>query len=1200
MALFGKGRKDAAPRAWISALEGVLAEMPAPKQLVDYVLTGRDPGALSSPGPLQWLAHSHDRGGLVDHDALTALYAGFGEIDASVLRRWGRVLETAFGSGQWGLSLGSIRGGRWLELMINQAAATAPTGPLPISFADLERIAAEDGAGATEVLTSVFALPQFARYASKKTRQDLHRVPGFGDALTAHRTVVAQAITDGSVDERVAAAAVLEEFDAPTLATFADALAEASTGGSQTVRDAMRPLLARVAADGVSPLRALATQAKPDQRAHALELLASMPDQRGWAMETAAADRAASVRAVAGRAEAASKAPPVDDLAIPEPAPLPHWALPEEEAQQIAEEVIDTLADYVHSHNHQAAQQRQRHPQTRAFRAVRAPGKSEVRELARALASDEPVSRPLELDLPEFIRGSVDSVVYRNGLSAATAVQVMAALQMFSGPYSYQRYASVLGRVHDQTGQPDLTTLAAMLDAVGQDGRELVWRSFSASWGDRLGRGWPDDQVWPFVARNLDWILEHRGSRDGWAWASDDQAIFAAVATFPHPPAALVDHIYAMALGSRKGDRRPAQDALARDAGRGTRAAAALGDGKSDVRLVAAQWLTRIADPSTLPALQAAWKKERQDVVRGALLDALVAVGEDAATYLDPASTTATAEKLVAKGLPPALSWLDGGAVPEVTWAASGSPVPRVVVEWLCAVAVKAKSPEPDAVLRHYAALFDAPGRERLATHLLTAWLREDVRPIPPAEAEQQAAQNAAGFHRWYSTSPDSPYFGMTVEQLTAAILPAYLRRPAGSAIASKGLLAVVAACGGREVVPVAERFLREWYGQRAAQGKALIGMLAWVDHPSATQLVLSIGSRFRTKSFQDEAVRQAEALAERKGWTVDELADRTIPTAGFDDDGTLDLPYGPRSFSARLRPDLTVELHDPDGKVIKSLPTPRQTDDADTAKESKKAFMGAKKELKGIATLQTQRLYEAMCTERSWSVADWQRYLLGHPVVGPAVRRLVWVATPRSETDAERGTETVFRPLDDGSLTDVDDNEVTLPADGRVRIAHDSIVDAHQVNLWSEHLADYEVTPLFEQLGRGIHPVTSEMRSQRELTDFQGHLLQAFSLRGRAGKLGYTRGQSEDGGWFFTYDKRFPTLGITATVGFTGNGLPEENRTVALTTLTFRRELDGQRVELTLGDVPAVLVSECWHDVRLMAADGTGFDPDWSKKTEY
>ena len=30
------------------------------------------------------------------------------------------------------------------------------------------------------------------------------------------------------------------------------------------------------------------------------------------------------------------------------------------------------------------------------------------------------------------------------------------------------------------------------------------------------------------------------------------------------------------------------------------------------------------------------------------------------------------------------------------------------------------------------------------------------------------------------------------------------------------------------------------------------------VDHPNATQLVLAIGSRFRTKSFQEEAVRQA------------------------------------------------------------------------------------------------------------------------------------------------------------------------------------------------------------------------------------------------------------------------------------------------------------------------------------------------------
>jgi hypothetical protein len=168
------------------------------------------------------------------------------------------------------------------------------------------------------------------------------------------------------------------------------------------------------------------------------------------------------------------------------------------------------------------------------------------------------------------------------------------------------------------------------------------------------------------------------------------------------------------------------------------------------------------------------------------------------------------------------------------------------------------------------------------------------------------------------------------------------------------------------------------------------------------------------------------------------------------------------------------------------------------------------------------------------------------------------------------------------------------------VRVAHDSLLTAEQVERWTDHLADYEVTPLFEQLGRGVHAVTPEMRSKREITDFNGHLLEAFSLRGRAGRLGYTRGQSEDGGWFYTYDKRFPTLGIIATLHFTGNGLPEQNRTVALTELSFRRESAGGRAELTLGDVPAVLVSECWHDLRLIAAEGTGFDPEWQKKTEF
>jgi hypothetical protein len=123
-------------------------------------------------------------------------------------------------------------------------------------------------------------------------------------------------------------------------------------------------------------------------------------------------------------------------------------------------------------------------------------------------------------------------------------------------------------------------------------------------------------------------------------------------------------------------------------------------------------------------------------------------------------------------------------------------------------------------------------------------------------------------------------------------------------------------------------------------------------------------------------------------------------------------------------------------------------------------------------------------------------------------------------------------------------------------------------------------------------------------MEEFRGHTLQAFALRNRALKLGWTRGPAEDGGWFHLYLKRFPTLGLVARLEFTGNGLPEENRTVALIGLSFVRELPEHQshhtaLPVVLGDVPAVLLSETWHDLRSIAGEGGGYDPDWERNTQ-
>ena len=503
-------------------------------------------------------------------------------------------------------------------------------------------------------------------------------------------------------------------------------------------------------------------------------------------------------------------------------------------------------------------------------------------------------------------------------------------------------------------------------------------------------------------------------------------------------------------------------------------------------------------------------------------------------------------------------------------------------------------------MLRKYCAMMQPREREQLGQFVLECWLREDIKPILPEQAHAQAGALAKSTYQSMQHSPqwykDSPLFGRSEAELLAYILPGQLRQPAGSATGSKGLLAIASTCAGAGAAAPTFRYLKEWYGQRASQGKALIAMLGWIEHPSATQLMLSIGSRFRTKSFQEEAVRQAEQLAERKGWSLEELADRTIPSAGFDENGELELSYGARAFTGRLLPDFKLELYNPDGKKVASLPEPRGDDDAELAKDAKKAWSAAKKELKGIVDLQGSRLYEALCTARSWPSEDWEAYLNRHPIVRRLGQRLAWI-----ELSADGGKRS-FRPLDDGTLTDLDDNAFQLAPDTRVCMAHASLLPEDESARWLQHFEDYAVAPLFRQFGGGNFALPEDKQRDDKLEDFRGHVLDSFALRGRAGKLGYQRGGTEDGGWFFEYTKRFPTLGLEAVIEFTGNGLPETNRAVALTALSFRRtgsnRWDGHAV--ALGKVPGVLLSESYNDIRAIAAEGRGFVQDWEKVTEF
>ncbi|MDP9463656.1 MAG: DUF4132 domain-containing protein, partial [Actinomycetota bacterium] len=611
----------------------------------------------------------------------------------------------------------------------------------------------------------------------------------------------------------------------------------------------------------------------------------------------------------------------------------------------------------------------------------------------------------------------------------------------------------------------------------------------------------------------------------------------------------------------------------------------------------AATWLRELKDPATEKSLRAAISREQQDNAKAQMLLALEATGASLDDYIAPERLHAEATAGLAKknALPAAMGWLRFDALPAVHWN-DGTLVDPVIFQWFAASAVKAKSSEPSPLLRRHADSMRTDEARRFAEALFESWVSRDLAPRPRDECERDARQTAGWKIKYAERDPTGEtypqYKGLTVEQGMLLELPRALEQPAGSGTDSKGLLSVVAALGGPELAQRVLAYVKKWRGHRVHQGKAMIQMLAGMEHPAAIQVVLTIAQRFRPKGLQEEAANQAELLAERRGWTIEDLADRTVPRGGFDDDGRLQLDYGDRSFTAHLRDDLSIELvADSTAKVIKSLPAPRQDEDEAEVKALQQDLAAAKKEIKATAKLQPERLFVSMCVERSWDADDFTRYIVGHPVMRRLASRLARIA----ETGNERK---LFRPLSDGTLIDIDDDEIVLSDDAKVFIAHDAHISTDIAARWLDHFADYSVAPLFPQFGRPTPPNANGTA----IDAVKGHVINALALRGAITKHGWQLGEAQDGGMVMWVQKDFGGAGLTGVIEMMGTPAYADDSTTALLSMYFARRggAGNPSRAVPLSDVPPILLQETYGEALAIAAAGTGYDPDHEKKATY
>ena len=1118
----------------------------------------------------------------------------------------------------------------WLELLLAEATGlTWMSWPrsckachaLPATFIE-EMLKAEGHA--PDLLVRAAFLPQLQGHGARFFEPVFVHLDGFDQTAVRHKAAVREALNHQDFKQRLYGLSLLKLCEVPA-SEFLEDLVVLALSSSKQVREQAQGLLASVKPGATPLMEAKAAGGENEERAEAARILWRWDKEKARAFFGARLEQEKNKKVLGVLRELLDSESPAkgietpSELTLPPLTPVPERVPLGPETEQAWEECFQKVnaaigqflagkrTGFYSSHIAVLPVDSVRN----GFKMLQ--GEAEVEPVfgdagffsMHMMESYAPFWQRPELALVHLVRFFLEVGAIRPDEDVR---------DRFLGYGSWlERLLPVYFSTHAQVGLRDL---AAAFGAAGLEPRR-VGRAILEDYRDPAPPlGIPPAQIWPYWAENLD-LLEN-----AFAGASGDfmdryrqrnrrRNAFHALATFPKPPSRLVPLLWDFALGP-KGERPQAQRCLEGLLDEFERLVTSLNSGASETRLAAAEWLGRLGDKRAVEVLLAAFEKEKNEPAKGAMMSALEQLGVPLDQFLNRGALLKEAEKGIAKGVPEGLKWFPFDQLPAAHWADTGKRVSPVILQWWLAQGFKLKSPEPGALLRRYCASLRPDEREALGQFVLEAWVTQDLTPYTGPAAEQlakQRAQDALHMAQYWAQSAQQhaaqaqilqmPWPLKTLEEYYDQFLPQVLREPCGSAIASKGILSLAGACTGAGAAPTVNRYLKDWYGRRVAQCRALLQMLSWVEHRTATQLLLAVSGRFRTKGIQEEATQQAQALAERKGWTVAELADRTIPSAGLDEAGVLTLDYGPRQFTGRLNENLEFVLTDSDGKAIKSLPEPRKDDDAEKAAEAKKLLSAAKKELKSVLTMQRERLYEAMCTQRAWPFEEWRLYLGQHPVVRHYCQRLIWAVV------REDNVALLFRPLPDGSLTDAADEAVLLKPEELVRVAHECLVTPEQSQAWRQHLTDYEVEPLFEQFGRTKFALPEERQQDTELGDFEGHLVEAYKLRSRANKLGYTRGQAQDAGFFYDYHKRFPTLGIEAVIGFTGNALPEENRTVALTKLSFNHIAAEEgaafgQANMTLSEVPAVLLSECWNDMRQIAAEGPGFDPDWEKKTEY
>jgi hypothetical protein len=193
---------------------------------------------------------------------------------------------------------------------------------------------------------------------------------------------------------------------------------------------------------------------------------------------------------------------------------------------------------------------------------------------------------------------------------------------------------------------------------------------------------------------------------------------------------------------------------------------------------------------------------------------------------------------------------------------------------------------------------------------------------------------------------------------------------------------------------------------------------------------LLALNKRYRRMAAYARGVLRA--VARTREIEVEQLEDRVVPSLGFSARGLLPLDFGLRRFHGRVDGRLKPYLTDAQGARLTQWPECEDADDTAKAEKARESWTRVTEDLKPLASLQLQRLEQAMVTGRTWTVPDFRDCIAGHPLMRVLGTGLVW-----GVLGSDGRVASTFSLRADGRLTDMQDKATKLPVGALVMIPH-------------------------------------------------------------------------------------------------------------------------------------------------------------------